>query len=895
MVQQGPISHAPQADRPEGSKPQDAHPSAGLDLLQVAGPERSGGAPTRQEPEPHSIGQFLNQVHHLAGNAHADGQSLSTNRENLSINIDHHSLNHELIFKSLEAKNPTFTTSEAKDGSGARTLSNIRGLALTMKVFGHDEQLAIKEMTISKGEGGKTTFALSLENPLPPETAKVFNTSNNFPLTFSTDARGRVDFPQDSEIFNSLAAQSGGTLPGMILSDAMKDAGSVALFIEKNPTWVNNILAPFAERFGVYVKSGFNASTVIDKPAQPPAIAHPGSPPQGKIALDHRTISGAVAAFKQPLDKQKPGDPPKPAAPPVDAPLPKIQKPGDYQQKMTILGRERTYSLHVPPSYDSTKPMPMVLMAHGMSQTGADLQAMIGSNKLADKEGFIAVYPDSVNWFNVKGLRTWESGNGLVLPGQHAGDVQFMGKLIDATKRQLNVDPMRVYMAGFSNGGMLAYATAGALSGTLASVAILSSTMSGKELRPKEPLSLINIHGTADPIIPIEGLKDTPAVLTDVGVPLFQPTHYGTDYYKALNGISAPYTVTKLGKEKIEYAANQKNGTAVEQITINGADHFLENRQFLLQQTWDFLKAHPRTLPPNPKDNVDFNQTTPLESMTAVRQLKDAIKKRGTTGIEQDVDNIFDAARTIKDFSFSPSGIYDKIGRSTYVNFTDPVSTFIQNTTMVSKKGDRITIDRKTEGNIPIGLDFGVGALKSMQVNKVTFDLDKQYGYPAMRNISGLTLHAQVAGYNMASRIEQITELPDGPSGKDGRIYEATMQNPLPEWMRAVLLSPNKFNVDMKFDADRHAMVVNQTMTERQLMGKNPFVNGIADEAQDTINLKDNFNFANTARLTSDVGITSGLTYLGLRLGGSRARLAATLCFLAAPVAIDFLRKELTT
>ena len=835
------------------------------------------------------MGQFLNQVDHLAGSAVANGQSMAGRQEDLNINLDHHSLNNELIFKSLQAKNPTFTTTEAADGS--RTLTNITGLALRMDVAGHDNELAIKSITIKYGEDGRTTFALRIQNPMPPETAKVFNAPDYVPLTFSTEKDGHVEFPTDSQIFYSLAAESGTTLPGMALSDAMKDAGSVAKFIESNPTWVSTILAPFAERFGIYARSGYNPNTIVQTPVAPvgkptpvhSAVANPAKSPTAvtPIAQAGRDIVSLKNIAAQALDP--------------NLTLKKIFKGGDYQEKMQIQGRERSYSMHVPPSYDPTKPMPMILMTHGMSQTGADLQAMIDSNKLADKEGFIAVYPDSVNWFNVKGLRTWESGNGLVLPGQHAGDIQFMGRLIDATKTQLNVDPMRIYMAGFSNGGMLAYATAGALSGTLASVAILSSTMSGKEARPKEPLSLINVHGDVDPIIPLAGLTDTPPVLADVGVPIFKPTHWSTDYYKALDGITEPYSVSHLGKETIETAANAKNGTAVEQITISGADHFLNNRAFLLQQTWDFLKAHPRTMPPNPKDNVNIDQSQPIENLTALKQLKDDIKARGTSGIEQDVDNIFDAARTIKNFSFSPGAIFDQIGKSTHVNFTDPVSSFIQNTTLVGKKDDQVLIDRKVDANIPINLGFGVGQLKSLQVSKITFDLAKQNGYPAMKNIAGITLHAQVAGHNMSSRIEEITELPDGPNGQSGRIYEATMQNPLPAWMRTSLLSPQKFTVDLKFDADMNAQIINQSTTERQFLGRNPFVNGIADEAQDAINLKSTYNIGNTVKLASDVGITAGLTYLGLRLGGSRARMAAALCFVAAPAAIDFIRKELTT
>jgi hypothetical protein len=110
-------------------------------------------------------------------------------------------------------------------------------------------------------------------------------------------------------------------------------------------------------------------------------------------------------------------------------------------------------------------------------------------------------------------------------------------------------------------------------------------------------------------------------------------------------------------------------------------------------------------------------------------------------------------------------------------------------------------------------------------------------------------------------------------------------------------MSPGQFNVDLKFDSNRTPYIVNQNNTERQLLGKNPWVNGIADEAQDVVNLKNRFNLSNTLTLASDLGITAGATYAGysiaMRFGGTPAKVAGALCFAFAPMAIDFIRKEL--
>ncbi|MBS1988865.1 MAG: hypothetical protein JSS83_00020 [Cyanobacteria bacterium SZAS LIN-3] len=882
MDQAHPIANQPLLEL-QGTKPlEENHSPSGLDLVHVAKPD----AP-RHSPRAHTMGRFLAGIADTA--AKADPQEQLTRRENYTIALNHSYLNNELLLRSLEAKNPSFTATTAADGT--QNLTNISGITLSFRTFGHDQKLDVKSIAITKNNDGSRQFALEVDNPLPPSVEKVFNAPSTIPLTFQVDERGRVSHPRDSEIFDSLSSKVGTTLPGLVLRDALTDAGSVAKFIESNPAWVNNIMAPFASRFGAYLKSDFDPTTVLvtqpAQPGQPGRPAQPGQPGQPDQPADH----------VKPTQQAAPGDATqiaKPVAPlpPTDASIFKITGPGDYTETMQIEGRQRSFTVHVPPSYDKSKPMPMMILASGMSQTAKDVEEMFHANKLADREGFIAVYPQSVNWFDVKDLRTWETGNGLVLPGQKAGDVKFMGDIIEATKRQVNVDPQRIYMTGLSNGGMLTYTTASALSGTLAGIGILSSTMSGKEPQPKAPLSLINIHGTADSIIPYNGLTDTPPVLTDVGVPLFQPAHYGTDYYRALDGIKAAPSVVRHGNETIEFSENPQNGTAVEHVTLEGVDHFLDNPAHRLEQVWNFLKDHPRTAPPNPRDNVEVQTSTPVDELTTVKQLKAAIQKRGVNGIEEDVDNIFDAARTISNGSINPSAIFDRITQSTHVTFNDPVNKFIQNTTLIAKNNDTITMDRKVVANIPLDVNFGVGALKSLEVGKVSFDLAKANGYPELKNINGLTLHAQVAGYNLASKIQDITEMPDGPNGSNGRVYRATMQNPLPGWMRTVLFSPGQVNVDLKFAPNGTPMVINQANTERQLLGRNPFVNGIADEAQDVVNITNHFNFQNVVNVSSDAAITGGLTYLGMRFGGARAKLAATIGFVAAPMVIDFVRRE---
>ena len=504
MDQTSPIANRLPADA-QGLSPQDATKPSGLDLLQVSAPGQAKSDQAKSDQaqsdqaksdqpkpdqlkldqaksdqlkseqpkpvhEPISLVKFLHSLERPPAN-HTGQFSPRTSgqpspRESFTIPLNHQFLDKTAEIKSLQANNPTYSVSTAADGT--RTLSNVQGVSLNLTAFGMDEKLAVSSVTIKRDDSGNTTFGLQLENPLPPQTQKVFNTQPSLPLNFTLSDSGRVTLPKDSDLFYSLSQQSGGTLPGMVLKDAMTDAGSVAQFIEKNPTWVNTIMAPVMDRFTKELTANLNTSA-------PAAPADTSQRVIGKIVQSTAVPTVSTPGSAAPLAK----------SPAVNPRTSKIQSPGDYHETMQLDGRERTFTIHVPTGYDPAKPMPVMIINHGLSQTGALIEEQFNSNKLADEDGFIAVYPDSVDWFDIKDLRTWDSGNGLVLPGTHSGDIHFMDDIINTAKAQLNVDDKRVFMVGHSNGGMMTYAAAPALSGELAGIGILSSTMSGHEPQPE--------------------------------------------------------------------------------------------------------------------------------------------------------------------------------------------------------------------------------------------------------------------------------------------------------------------------------------------------------------------------------------------------------------------------
>jgi poly(3-hydroxybutyrate) depolymerase len=81
-----------------------------------------------------------------------------------------------------------------------------------------------------------------------------------------------------------------------------------------------------------------------------------------------------------------------------------------------------------------------------------------GWSWLADREGFIVIYPEGIGILGF--LQHWNAGYfcGKAVE-DNWNDVAFIEAAIDGTCRQYAVDKHRIYMIGFSNGGMMTEAS----------------------------------------------------------------------------------------------------------------------------------------------------------------------------------------------------------------------------------------------------------------------------------------------------------------------------------------------------------------------------------------------------------------------------------------------------
>jgi polyhydroxybutyrate depolymerase len=161
-------------------------------------------------------------------------------------------------------------------------------------------------------------------------------------------------------------------------------------------------------------------------------------------------------------------------------------------------GYDRTYRIYRPASVGS-KPVPLVVALHGGFGTGQNMEDQTGFDALADRYGFIVVYPDGVR-------RAWNAGTCCATPmKEKIDDVGFVRAVIAEVESRYPIDRTRVYGTGFSNGAMLLHRIACEAPDTFVAIAPVSGGPMVSTCNERTPIPTLLIQGIADPRIPWNG------------------------------------------------------------------------------------------------------------------------------------------------------------------------------------------------------------------------------------------------------------------------------------------------------------------------------------------------------------------------------------------------------
>ncbi len=268
----------------------------------------------------------------------------------------------------------------------------------------------------------------------------------------------------------------------------------------------------------------------------------------------------------------------------------------------------RPVNVYVPSGYNGQTNMPLVILLHFYTGTGASQENYMQFRSLAEARGFLYCYPDGTidragnHFWNATGgcCDSWSTG---------VDDAGYLRALIEEIGRQFAVDHKRIYLIGHSNGGFLAYRMACQSADLIAGIASLAGMtfLNPSDCAPSEPVNILHIHGTADEIVPYAGGAFTTVgqvISHTANMPAFPGVLQTLQLWAGYNTASNPTSDTGATLDLdsgvpgldtvVTRYANAPSGGNVELWTINGGVHIPMLSPQFSSLVVDWLLAHPK-------------------------------------------------------------------------------------------------------------------------------------------------------------------------------------------------------------------------------------------------------------------------------------------------------------
>lgn len=240
-------------------------------------------------------------------------------------------------------------------------------------------------------------------------------------------------------------------------------------------------------------------------------------------------------------------------------------------ETLTVDGQARHYLVH---DFSNGHSTALVILLHGGGGNGNNTAAQTGFDKVAEREGLIAVYPFGSSRLFCEKLLTWNAGHCCAYAmTKKIDDIHFLSQLIDHLIATRPVDAKRIYLTGLSNGGMMTHQAGIALHDKLAAIAPVISSMWGDEPAVSFTLPTLIINGGIDDRVKPEGgelrglgIGPKPADLPTL------PIASQAEYWARVNGCSH-YTDSSTADYQLRRYDDCQHHSAVESYVVKGNGH----------------------------------------------------------------------------------------------------------------------------------------------------------------------------------------------------------------------------------------------------------------------------------------------------------------------------------
>lgn len=229
-------------------------------------------------------------------------------------------------------------------------------------------------------------------------------------------------------------------------------------------------------------------------------------------------------------------------------------------------GLTREYNLYIPPSYDGSEVVPLLLNLHGYTSNMTEQEFYGDFRPIADTANFLIVHPNGT--FDGSGERWWNAYEVMTGPD----DIGFLSALVDTIAENYAVNLDRVYSTGMSNGGFMSFELACEKSDIFAAVASVTGSMpinKPSNCNPNRPIPSMQIHGTADEVVPYNGSAQFESVENVVDYWVTQTNSNSTPVE-----VNIPDTDPNDGSTAKQYIyENGDQGTSVEHFKVENGGH----------------------------------------------------------------------------------------------------------------------------------------------------------------------------------------------------------------------------------------------------------------------------------------------------------------------------------
>lgn len=234
-------------------------------------------------------------------------------------------------------------------------------------------------------------------------------------------------------------------------------------------------------------------------------------------------------------------------------------------------GLDRSYLVRVP-ERERGERLPVVIALHGVGGNAQDFEDWTRITDSVDKDRFIAVYPDGSLLRDDR--QVWNAGGCCTSAGSRpANDVAFLTGILDALPAY-GGDPSRVYVTGFSNGGMMTYRLACEVGNRIAGIAVVAGALNVTSCPTMNPMPVVIIHGTADDTVPYAGgTAPTAQELGIQGVPNASVSD-AVKFWAGRDGCAPTGRTTTSGSVHHErFTQCTATGSRMDVYTIDGGTH----------------------------------------------------------------------------------------------------------------------------------------------------------------------------------------------------------------------------------------------------------------------------------------------------------------------------------